>query len=233
MKDGILNVKLQNGIFKEFCKKAFQNPKETYYFIIDEINRANLSAVFGEILNALEYRIRFDKKGKVVNPQDFIDTQYTNVIEKLDNDDERKQLSVYKDYIGKFGIPNNLYLLATMNDVDKSIDSFDLALRRRFVWVEMGFDEDVLRFEIQNEPEKLIIKAKKLNKTLIEILGSKSYEIGHAYFLHINKYTDDENPYEALWNYHIGPLIKEYLRTIISPDEIEKHINDLKNTFIK
>jgi len=232
VKDGILNIKLQNGIFKEFCKKAFKNPKEKYYFVIDEINRANLSVVFGEILNALEYRIKFNSN-TISNPHDFIDTQYTNVIEKLDKDDEKKKLSVHEDYIGKFGIPDNLYLLATMNDVDKSIDSFDLALRRRFVWIEMGFDENILRFEIQNEPEKIIKKAKELNKILIEILGSKSYEIGHAYFLHILKYADDENSYESLWNYHLEPLIKEYLRANISPDEIEKHINDLKNTFIK
>jgi len=228
--DGTLNVKLQNGIFKEFCKKAFKDPEKKYYFVIDEINRANLSAVFGEILNAIEYRIKFDDENKIINPEDFIDTQYTKIIEQ--DEKESKNLSVHENHIGKFGIPENLYILATMNDVDRSIDSFDLALRRRFVWIEMQFDENIIRFEIENEPEILTYKAKQLNASIVKILGSKSYEIGHAYFLHIKKYKDDENSYEKLWNYHLEPLLQEYMRANFSSDEIEKHLKDFKETFI-
>jgi len=231
-KNGILNVKLQNGAFKKFCKKAFENPNEEYYFIVDEINRANLSAVFGEILNALEYRINFDENGDIINPQDFINTQYTTMIQNLEDEEEQKKLSVNEDYIGKFGVPNNLYLLATMNDVDRSIDSFDLALRRRFVWVEMEFDENVIRFEVEN-PEELIQRAKKLNKKIVEILGSKSYEIGHAYFLNIKKYIESEDSYQNLWDYHLKPLIKEYLRSEVSENEMDKYLNCLEGIFIQ
>jgi len=230
--NGNLNVKLQNGIFKEFCKKAFKNSDKKYYFVIDEINRANLSTVFGEILNAVEYRIKFDNNN-IINPEDFIDTQYKNIIEQIPDEEERKNLSVCEKYIGKFGIPDNLYLLATMNDIDKSIDSFDLALRRRFIWIEMNFDENIIRFEVENEPEVLTNKAKELNKSIVEILGDKSYQIGHAYFLHIKRYQNNENPYIKLWEYHLEPLLKEYMRTNFASDDIEKHLNTFKEIFIK
>lgn len=228
--DGTLNMELQNGIFKEYCKKAMQEPKKDFYFVIDEINRANLSGVFGEILNALEYRIKFEN-GQIVNPDTFITTQNSYLIENM-NDEKKRKLSVYENYPGKFGVPENLYVLATMNNVDRSIDSFDLALRRRFVWIEMGFDENVLRFEIKEKPEDLIDRANKLNQYITALLGSKSYEIGHAYFLKISHYSDDDNKYALLWDYHLEPLVREYLRSEYSEDEIDKKLKCMKTVFV-
>ncbi|XAK45235.1 AAA family ATPase [Campylobacter coli] len=133
IENGQLKLELKNGIFREFCDKAKEEEEKFlgelekgnfnealsdygYFFIADEINRAELSRVFGELLYALEYR---GEKGK-------IKTQYASM--RGDED---------------FYVPENVFFLGTMNDLDKSIDSFDLALRRRFIWQEMTCDYDV------------------------------------------------------------------------------------------
>ena len=116
IQNGNLNLALTNGIFKEFCLKAAQNDKENFFFIVDEINRADIAAVFGETLSLLEENYR----GENIKTKNF----------PLSNQE--------------FFIPANIYFIGMMNDVDKSIDCFDLALRRRFTWVLMECDYGVI-----------------------------------------------------------------------------------------
>lgn len=232
---GQVRLELRKGVFKDFCKKAFKAKDKDFYFVIDEINRANLAAVFGEVLYAIEYRADANDPDE----RDFVDTPHTAYIQSLD-DAVKKQLSVYEgknECLGKFAVPSNLYIIGTMNDVDRSIDSFDLALRRRFVWKEMKFDEYAIRFfDVDKEKldkEKLIRRARKLNDELKKIFnGDTSYTIGHAYFMKIRHYMEDENPYQSLWNYHLKPLIREYLRSELPAGEIDKKLEELCKEFM-
>lgn len=210
---------LREGKFKKFCDKAKDNSKQKFIFVIDEINRAELSAVFGELLFALEYR------GK----------------------------SIDIPYFGNFTIPKNVYIIGTMNNVDKSLVTFDLALRRRFGFFKLMPKLEVLNkvlFEIVEKEslEKYFEKCKKLNADIEDTkklnLG-KDYQIGQAYFLKIKDFLDQEKIYnkqkqiitsfelEKLWIYNIEPLLEEYLGMSIEDDGIETKLNSLKEEFLK
>lgn len=240
--NGSMQFGLEDGEFKKFCKKALKDEdsflelKEVdfksavegfgYFFVIDEINRAELSRVFGELLFALEYR------GK---DKGLIKTQYSSL----------------RDENESFYIPENLFLIGTMNDVDRSIDSFDLALRRRFIWVRKECSYDIIEKECKYLNKEQIttifinIKDYKeacfnLNEKIIsnkkDGMGlGKKYEIGHAYFLKISKYTNgdkiSQQAMKKLFDYHLEPLLSEYFRSEFNEDEIEKHIEILKNSF--
>jgi len=227
---GQIEFKLVDGVFKELCKKANKDKENTYVMVIDEINRANLSRVFGELLYCLEYR---DK---------FVSTKMTTYIESL-SDDDKKSYSVdenYKENIGKFAIPGNLIILGTMNEVDRSIDAFDLALRRRFIWEEVGFNETALRLYtpfftqgFQSNIEDLIKKAIDLNKKLSNDIGV-NYQLGHTYYFKIIDYFKDD--YKSalcdLWEYHIKSILKEYCKVKFSEDEIEEKLNGYKKNIV-
>jgi hypothetical protein len=194
--DGKIGFELRDGIFKEFCRTAVEqqhpNDKENppFVFIIDEINRGEISKIFGELFFSIDPGYRGKKDWKV-------QTQYANMIEiKNDNDD------VFKD---GFYVPENVYIIGTMNDIDRSVESFDFAMRRRFTWVEIKAAD---RVESMGLSPKSQDKMNALNGVIetIEGLGS-SYHIGAAYFLKLK--NDD---YKQLWDYHLLPLLKEYLR---------------------
>ncbi|HEB7545667.1 McrB family protein [Campylobacter coli] len=223
IENGQLKLELKNGIFREFCDKAKEEEEKFlgelekgnfnealsdygYFFIADEINRAELSRVFGELLYALEYR---GEKGK-------IKTQYAF----MRNDED-------------FYVPENVFFLGTMNDLDKSIDSFDLALRRRFIWQEMTCDYDVIKNEIYAKNiEEYAQACKKLNDKIKDI-GEK-YQLGHSYFLKI-EFKDDEiknNDMKKLFSNRFEALLKEYLRSEYSEKDIQKHLDDLKKLFV-
>ncbi|EGK8097779.1 AAA domain-containing protein [Campylobacter lari] len=224
IENGQLKLELKNGIFREFCDKAKEEEKgfleklekgnfnealsdHGYFFIADEINRAELSRVFGELLYALEYR---GEKGK-------IKTQYASM-----RDDE------------DFYVPENMFLLGTMNDLDKSIDSFDLVLRRRFIWQEMECDYDVIRDEIYaNNIEEYAQACKKLNDKISKDIGEK-YQLGHSYFLKIEFKNDEikDSDMKKLFSNRFEALLKEYLRSEYSEKEIQKHLDDLKKLFV-
>lgn len=224
IENGQLKLELKNGIFREFCDKAKEEEKgfleklekgnfnealsdHGYFFIADEINRAELSRVFGELLYALEYR---GEKGK-------IKTQYASM-----RDDE------------DFYVPENIFLLGTMNDLDKSIDSFDLALRRRFIWQEMECDYDVIRDEIYaNNIEEYAQACKKLNDKISKDIGEK-YQLGHSYFLKIEFKNDEikDSDMKKLFSNRFEALLKEYLRSEYSEKEIQKHLDILKKLFV-
>ncbi|EAI3899130.1 hypothetical protein YN70_007655 [Campylobacter coli] len=224
IENGQLKLELKNGIFREFCDKAKEEEKEFlgelekgnfnealsdygYFFIADEINRAELSRVFGELLYTLEYR---GEKGK-------IKTQYASM-----RDDE------------DFYVPENVFFLGTMNDLDKSIDSFDLALRRRFIWQEMECDYNVIRDEIYaNNIEEYAQACKKLNDKISKDIGEK-YQLGHSYFLKIEFKNDEikDSDMKKLFSNRFEALLKEYLRSEYSEKDIQKHLDDLKKLFV-
>jgi len=240
--NGSMQFGLEDGEFKKFCKKALKDEdsflelKEVdfksavegfgYFFVIDEINRAELSRVFGELLFALEYR------GK---DKGLIKTQYSSL----------------RDENESFYIPENLFLIGTMNDVDRSIDSFDLALRRRFIWVRKDCNYDVIENECKylnkEQITTIFTNTREYSKACFNInekiisnkkdgmgLGKK-YEIGHAYFLKISKYTSgdkiSQQAMNKLFDYHLEPLLSEYFRSEFNEDESEKHIKSIKESF--
>ncbi|EHB6009472.1 AAA domain-containing protein, partial [Campylobacter coli] len=224
IENGQLKLELKNGIFREFCDKAKEEEKgfleklekgnfnealsdHGYFFIADEINRAELSRVFGELLYALEYR---GEKGK-------IKTQYAS----MRNDED-------------FYVPENVFFLGTMNDLDKSIDSFDLALRRRFIWQEMECDYNVIRDEIYaNNIEEYAQACKKLNDKISKNIGEK-YQLGHSYFLKIEFKNDEikDSDMKKLFSNRFEALLKEYLRSEYSEKDIQTSLDKLKKLFV-
>lgn len=223
-KDGNIKFELVNGEFKQFCIDALKNPNEKFYFIVDEINRAELSRTFGELLYCFEYRVKFEDDGSVdytINKTNLIRTQYANLIDNLENKNELS-LVVHegKSY---FGVPENIYFIGTMNDIDRSIDSFDMALRRRFTWIRKDCDLEIVKdwlFEnkiAEDISEKYIKACENLNLFIEKDLNlGKSYQIGHAYFMKLKLETGSDNLKDEmlneLWNHNIKPLLNEYLR---------------------
>lgn len=241
IKDGATELKLTNGIFKNFCKKAMHNLKEsreqneepkTYYFIADEINRAELSTVFGELLLCLEEnkRVDFDENGNLKDESMMIETQYSYLYSSKDDR--------ILDNSNKFGVPVNLYFIGTMNDIDRSIDSFDLALRRRFIWERMDCDYEIIVnseiFKDIDDLEPYINICKGINNFISKTLGlGKSYEIGHAYFMdiNINQKSITKKSVQELFAKKLKPLIEEYLRGEYSQIEIEEKLKEANKIF--
>lgn len=209
IQNGNLKLDLTNGIFKEFCLKAAQNTDENFFFIVDEINRADIAAVFGETLSLLEENYR----GENIKTKNF----------SLNNQE--------------FFIPANIYFIGMMNDVDKSIDCFDLALRRRFAWVLMECNYEV----VENATDKAYkTKCENLNNYITKeeyrLKGSKktdglnlgrAYEIGHSYFLKKEAMSEQQ-----IWNRHIEPILREYIRTQFGDRDAEDKLNIAREIFV-
>ena len=198
-KDGTMGFALQDGVFKRFVARARSNYENAgtdgkteelkkYVFIIDEINRGEISKIFGELFFAIDPGYR-GKAGSV-------STQYANL---HDDPDE------------KFFIPENVYIIGTMNDIDRSVDSFDFAMRRRFRFVELKADEclEMLTF-LENETLKkeAIRRMTALNKEIANVEDlNENYQIGAAYFLKLKTLTFDQ-----LWTDYLSPLLREYVQ---------------------
>lgn len=252
--NGSVKLELVNGIFKELCIRAKNDPEHKYYFIADEINRANLSAVFGEVLSCIEPSYRDTNEN-----HNLIKTQYSTIETKIINeqletakDDKKKEQIKKKVYFydentkeTKFGIPSNVYFIGMMNDVDKSIDSFDLALRRRFKWIRKDCDTEVVRDFLNEEDikeesiEKYIKSIVSLNKFISDELKlGKSYEFGHSFFMKItynkkNKEIEDEHKKNLFENY-LKPTLTEYLRSLYDNEEVLKTNLDIaRDKFVK
>ena len=174
-----------------------------HFLIIDEINRAELSRVLGELMFCLEYR---GAKGA-------IKTQYAGL-----NDDKTGMLKM-KDDTFQFFIPHSVFIIGTMNTIDRSIESFDFALRRRFRWEEVVPDENILEFYLgQNgmgDWAGLADNLRQLNQSISdEPLLGPDYRIGHAYLMNINyprTLTLPEVRFN-IWDDNIRPLLQEYVR---------------------
>lgn len=168
--------------------KVKQQELKKYIFIIDEINRGEISKIFGELFFALDPGYR-GKKGE-------ISTQYANL---------------HADPEEKFYIPENVYIIGTMNDIDRSVDSFDFAMRRRFRFVELKAED---RFEMLDDLKDEELKAEAirrltaLNEEIVAVEDlNENYEIGPAYFLKL-KMLD----FDKLWTDYLQPLLQEYIQ---------------------
>jgi DNA polymerase III delta prime subunit len=246
--DGNIKFELTDGVFKKFCKKALaecllakeenRDPKP-YYFVVDEINRANLSAVFGETLMCLEKDYRYDINKPTEN---LYKTQYSPLIESMVDDAEKEGNDIsdlafiYDKENAYFGVPNNLFFIGMMNDVDKSIDAFDLALRRRFKWERMDYKQEILEeiTKFRNGDDFLNMPqyanaCTKLNEYISQTLGlGKSYEFGHSFFMKIegisNSRTISKSNMEKLFKLYLEPSLKEYLRALFPEQELDNKI---------
>jgi len=240
-KDGNISFELVNGVFKNFCIKAKNAPDKHFYFVVDEINRANLSSVFGETLSLLEKDYRHDG----INRRNLIRTQYSTLIEDLIKEDDKYKDLAYIIDNGevKFGVPTNVFFIGMMNDVDKSIDAFDLALRRRFKWIRKDCDYEVIeeetRFKRKEDFSNIsqYIKAcEKLNNYISAELGlGKSYEFGHSFFMKMSDIAKrkeiTQHNLETLFNLYLRPTLKEYLRAVFAESELDGKLDEALNRF--
>ncbi|MCI1732988.1 MAG: EVE domain-containing protein [Bacteroidales bacterium] len=177
---------LKRGVFYNFCKKAQNDPSKAYFFIIDEINRGNLSKIFGELLMLIERDYRGGK----------------NEIRLAYNDET-------------FFVPENLYIIGMMNTADRSLAMIDYALRRRFSFFDIrpGFDSNgfkTYKASMKNELFNQVIDAiKNINKDIEkdDSLG-KGFCIGHSYFC--NQSSIDKMWLSNVINYDIIPMLSEY-----------------------
>lgn len=185
-------------------EKSESESVKPFVFIIDEINRGELSKIFGELFFCIDPGYR-GKNG-------MIKTQYQNLIEKGD-----------EFYYGFF-IPENVYIIGAMNDIDRSVDTMDFAFRRRFAFKEIKASENLgMLDELGEIADKAKARLKKLNEEISKITElslPSSYHIGGAYFLKLNDFEGDSNErFQKLWNYHLEGLLKEYLRGTENAEE--------------
>jgi MoxR-like ATPase len=207
---------LRDGVFKAFCREAQGRQPEKFVFIIDEINRGDISKIFGELFYAVDPSYR-GEKGRVI-------TQYANLIEDGD---------VFKN---GFYVPRNVFIIGTMNDIDRSVESMDFAMRRRFAWREVTAADSeriIDKAELVNEIKaESIARMRRLNDEIIKPdyqLGS-AYQIGGAYFKKMELYNDLETvpAFRALWDHHLSNLLHEYLR---GTPKVDQHLKAFKNKY--
>ena len=216
-----ISFERRDGIFKSLCERAIKDTENKYVLIIDEINRGDVSRIFGELFFSIDPDYRVNPNGENINTITYVKTQYQNLIQENNA------------FYNGFYVPNNVYIIGTMNDIDRSVESLDFALRRRFVFIEITAkqSESMLDTLDSNLRDICIKKMEALNKKILTIDGLNSaYHIGAAYFLKINKYEheDNESKFTSLWDYHLKPLLLEYLRGC---SDIEEKIEQLKAAY--
>ena len=176
--------------------KTEQTELKKYIFIIDEINRGEISKIFGELFFAIDpgYRGRAGE----------ISTQYANL---------------HADPDEKFYIPENVYIIGTMNDIDRSVDNFDFAMRRRFRFVELRADERLemlANLEDEELEAEAIRRMSALNREIAAVEDlDENYQIGASYFLKLKTLTFDQ-----LWTDYLHPLLQEYIQGMYDEESI-------------
>ena len=182
--------KVRNGIFYSFCERAKENAEETFVFIIDEINRGNLSKIFGELMMLIES----DKR----SPRYALKLAYS------------------EEDSPKFYVPENVYIIGCMNTADRSIAIVDYALRRRFAFcpIEPELGESFKTFlcsELSNEfVNKICDKLNRVNSIIRESSSlGKGLEIGHSYFCQISSVDDESEWWKSICKYELFPYLQE------------------------
>lgn len=195
-----------------------------YVFIIDEINRGEISKIFGELFFAIDPGYRGAEKCSDLR------TQYANLQKSQNTFDEILKITDANNY-GHFFVPENVYIIGTMNDIDRSVESMDFAFRRRFAFKEVTADDSKAMLDDLAWKDEAVKRMDSLNAAIEEIEGlSSAYHIGASYFLKLKNYNGD---FSQLWDCHLKGLLFEYLRGTQSVDEnmqkLEKAYN-LTNT---
>ena len=181
--------------------------EKPFVFIIDEINRGEASKIFGELFYAIDPGYR-GKKDYLVQ------TQYQNLIPETDV------------FANGFYVPENVYILATMNDIDRSVESMDFAMRRRFTWQEVTPDDTESMLDTLSCVDEAKETMHRLNDAISDTDGlGAAYMIGPSYFLKLGENGGD---FKMLWKMNIEPLLKEYLRGFRKSAEI---LEKFSNTF--
>ena len=193
--------------------------EKKYLFIIDEINRGELSKIFGELFYAVEpgYRVSYDDLKKNQSGEKTISTirtQYANLETEGNSFDKALRVSNPSDF-GHFFIPENVYIIGTMNDIDRSVDTMDFAFRRRFAFREIKASENLEMLstlgEIAEEAENRLKKLNNEISKITELSSPSSYHIGGAYFLKLKDFEGTTNGrFQKLWDYHLEGLLKEF-----------------------
>ncbi|MGY3742295.1 McrB family protein [Leuconostoc inhae] len=201
--DGTISYQIKDGVFKKFCNYAKQYPDKNFLFVIDEINRGNISKIFGELITLIEPSKRLEAS---------------------------EGLSVTLPYSGDiFGVPQNVYILGTMNTADRSIAMMDTALRRRFEFKEMMPNSNVIRQEIGDNGEvdgiDIAANLDAINRR-IEFLYDREHILGHAFFLDIS--TIEE--LQIMFENKIIPLLQEYFYEDYA--KIKAVLNDTLQVYI-
>ena len=176
-------------------------------FIIDEINRGEISKIFGELFFSIDPGYR-GEAGAVL-------TQYSYL---HDNPDE------------KFYIPENVYIIGTMNDIDRSVDSFDFAMRRRFRFINITAEEradDMFKSLDGENRDAVKNRMTNLNNAIAETHDlNENYQIGPAYFLKLEELGYDKNGFDSLWMDYLEPLLQDYVMGMSDADVLMKKFND-------
>ena len=178
--------------------------RKPFVLIIDEINRGEASKIFGELFYAIDpgYRGKQDPK---------VQTQYQNLVPESDI------------FAKGFYVPENVYILATMNDIDRSVESMDFAMRRRFTWKEITPADTESMLDTLSCATEAKATMTRLNDEIAKTEGlGAAYMIGPAYFL---KLKDNGGDFNKLWKMNIEPLLKEYLRGFRKLDTILAKFN--------
>ena len=185
-------MKKNLGVLDYRKTESTQKTKKNFVFIIDEINRGEVAKIFGELFYCVDPGYR-GEKGR-------ISTQYQNLVTS-------------GEFQKGFFIPENVYIIGTMNDIDRSVESMDFAFRRRFSWIEVKAEDTqcMLDAELNKDlAEEAKRRMKNLNAEISKIEDlNEAYHIGASYFLKLKNYGGD---FGKLWDYHIKGILQEYLR---------------------
>ena len=182
--------KVRNGIFYNFCENAKEHPEDTFVFIIDEINRGNLSKIFGELMMLIEY----DKR----SPRYALKLTYN------------------EGNSSRFYVPENVYLIGCMNTADRSIAIVDYALRRRFAFCEVepefgdtfkNYLGTALSNSFVNEICRKVNRVNDIIRTSTSL--GKGLEIGHSYFCQLSSVDDEQEWYKSICKYELFPYLRE------------------------
>jgi hypothetical protein len=211
---GDIAYKIESGTFKDICEKALNGKKRNYVLIIDEINRGNISKIFGELITLIEK------------------------IKRIGAAEEAKSMLPYSKK--EFGVPKNVYLLGTMNTADRSIALLDTALRRRFEFIEMMPDGGI--FSKLNDNKELLVENINIKDMLdimnkrIEILYDREHTIGQAYFMNLIKDNSIDNLAD-IFNRKIIPLLQEYfyddyekIRLVLADNQVKEELQFINVT---
>lgn len=190
------------SVWKEIQQHSSQvgevedQPEKAFIFIIDEINRGEISKIFGELFFSIDPGYR-GKSGEVA-------TQYSNL---------------HSETEGKFYIPENVYIIGTMNDIDRSVDSFDFAMRRRFRFIEVKAENQTAMLDQLGElKDEAVARMMALNEAISAVDElNENYHIGPSYFLRLATLEASE-----LWTDYLEPLLQDYVRGMYEEEEIMK-----------